>query len=98
MFAASLLFLRTAAAAITDSSENGCQDSVSAFVSNDPSDLNDADLAIAQHRLLPHYRRKCPTESDRLSEFDARLDGELSVRMQRSTIRTWKVERRDTRA
>ena len=61
-----------------------CRETILSFVENDPTELSDADLAIARMRLLPLYQRRCP--SFLLDRFDERLERESQARAAKETI------------
>lgn len=51
-----------------------CRETISYFIENDPSELNEADLTIARLKLIPYYEEKCPKFKDLLSSYDEQLE------------------------
>ena len=47
-----------------------CRETILLFLENDPSEMNEEDLAIARRKLIPYYEEKCPNFKDLLVYYD----------------------------
>ena len=58
-----------------------CRESVFSFISHDPKFMEDADLAVAQMKLIPYYIQECPRFAEYLEQYRAAMRQEDALRL-----------------